>query len=123
MFACTRFETKQIMEGKAYGIVRRYVECPHKRGTVIVFTSKFLDGSGRDIPFAKVEIQTIRPGTVGIFKRDPIISEIDGYQNGEHWLGQMRQLYPGIGDDEKLYHLKFVVKELDREAGRRGDVD
>lgn len=123
MFACTRLETKQIMAGKVCGIVRRYSDCPHVRGERLVFTSKFLDNSGRNIPFATAEVQTVRPGTIGEFKRDPIIARMDGYANGEHWLGQLKQLYPGISDTDKVYHIKFFMKEMDKSAGRRGDVE
>jgi hypothetical protein len=123
MFACTRFETKQIMDGKACGIVRKYGDnCPHVRGGEIVLTSKFIDGQ-RNMPFAKIEVQTVRPGTVGMFRRDPIISEMDGYANGEHWVGQMRQLYPGISNEDKVFHIKFFIKEMDKDAGRRGDIN
>lgn len=122
MFACTRLETKMVMEGRASGVVRKYGDsCPHFRGEKIVLTSKFLDLSGRSIPFAKVEVMTVRPGSIGEFRRDPFISQIDGYDNGEHWMGQMRMLYPGTNEDEKVFHIKFNVVELDRDAGRRGD--
>ena len=113
------------MEGKATGFSRKYHnECPHKRGEIIVLTSKFLDSSGRNIPFAKVEVQTVRPGTVGRFRRDSIIAEMDGYGNGEHWVGQMRQLYGRrLNDSDSIFHIKFNAVQMDRDAGRRGDVD
>jgi len=124
MFPCTRYETKMIMEGKVVGFARKYPGgCPHSPGSEIILTSKYLDRSGRNIPFAKVEVQTVRPGTVGSFRRDSIIAEMDGYGSGEHWFGQMRQMYGGLKSDEEMYHMKFRVKEIDKKAGQRGDVD
>lgn len=123
MFSCSRYETKLIMEGKATGFARKYpAGCPHKRGDEIVLTSQYLDGSGRNIPFAKVKVQTVRPGTASGFRRDPVIAEMDGYKNGEHWHGQMSQMYAGLSIDEPMHHIKFSIVEIDKEAGRRGDV-
>jgi hypothetical protein len=123
MFSCNRHETKQIMAGKADGATRKYDTCPHKAGNEIVLTSKFLDRSERSIPFAKAIVTSVRPGTVGEFRRDQSVAEMDGYPNGEVWVGQMRVMYPGLADADKLTHIRFRITELDRDAGTRPDVE
>lgn len=125
MFACNRNETRQIMEGKATGVARRYPGgCPHVPGSELWLTSDSLDrsGAGRHIPFAKIQVVSVRPGTVGQFRRDPMIAEIDGYANGAVWFGQMSQMYKGIKDTDNIVHLKFRVIQMDKEVGMRGDV-
>lgn len=125
MFSLTRRETGRVMSGLASGCARKYDGgCPHKPGGEIVLTSKYIDasGQGRSIPFAKVEVVSVRPGTVGEFRMDPVIAEIDGYENGEVWFGQMSQLYRGLKNTDEIYHIKWRVLEIDRQAGRRGDV-
>ena len=52
-----------------------------------------------------------------------MIADMDGYANGNVWRGQMQQMYPGIKDTERMHHIKFRVTEIDRQAGRRGDVE
>ena len=121
MFACNRHETKVFMNGMASGCTRMYEKCPHEVGAEIILTSKFLDNSGRSIPFAKAQITSIRPGTVGEFKNNPMIAEMDGYQNGAVWKGQMDVFYGGVKDDYRMFHLKFRISEIDRDAGRRPD--
>ena len=121
MFALTRYETKVIMEGKASGCARKYDNCPHAVGAEIVLTSKFLDQSGRSIPFAKATVVSIRPGTVQQFKADPMIAEMDGYPNASVWAGQMRVMYGTLKDTDKITHIKFRITELDRDAGTRPD--
>jgi len=123
MFNCNRVETSRLMDGQATGVARVYDECPHVVGGEIVLTSKFLDDSGRSIPFAKATIVSVRPGTFGEFRHDSMIPEMDGYANGEEWAGHMRRWYPAIGDSVKMFHLKLRVFEMDKEAGQRGDVD
>lgn len=122
MFALNRHETKQIMSGKASGAARKYDVCPHKAGAEIVFTSKYLDTSGRSIPFAKATISSVRPGTVGQFRRDQMVAAMDGYENGEHWFGMMSIMYPGLQDSDEITHIKFRITEMDRDAGRRPDM-
>lgn len=123
MFHCDRIETKNIMSGQADGVVRMYGGgCPHKVGNEIVLTSKTLDSSGRSIPFARATITSIRPGTVGEFSRDPMIAEMDGFENPAVWLGHLRVVYPGIREGEQVTHIRFRLVEMDREAGLRGDV-
>lgn len=123
MFELNRFETKQVMEGSASGCARKYGnECPHKPGSEIVLTSRFLDSSGRSIPFAKANVVSVRPGTVGEFRRDPMIAEMDGYPNGEVWFGQLSQMYRGMKDSEKIFHIRFMITDIDKKAGRRGNI-
>jgi hypothetical protein len=123
MFTCNRWETKVIMEGRASGCSRVYGNgCPHRIGGELVLTSRYLDLEGRDIPFAKAQVVSIRPGTVGEFRRDKMLAEIDGYANGEVWFGQMNQMYKGLKDTDKVYHIKFRIIEIDKQAGRRGDL-
>ncbi len=123
MFALNRFETKQVMAGRASGAARRYEECPHQVGNEMVLTSKYLDDSGRSIPFARAIITSIRPGTAGQFRRDAVIAEKDGYKNGEHWFGNLRQMYSGLRDNDKMFHLSFNIVEIDKQAGTRGDLE
>lgn len=114
------------MTGMATGCTRKYGDnCPHRPGAEIVFTSKSMDltGGDRSIPFARAQVVTVRPGTVGEFRRDPMIAEMDGYENGEVWYGQMKVLYGGLRDSEKMHHIKFRIIEIDKQAGRRGDVE
>lgn len=125
MFACNRHETRMFMEGKATGVVRKYGDtCPHMVGDVIALTSQYLDESKRNIPFCKATIISIRPGTIGQFRGDPMIAEMDGYANGNVWLGQMNQIYGGIlTNDDKVFHLKLRLEEIDKESGRKGDIE
>lgn len=124
MFACNRHETRMLMEGKASGVVRKYGDaCPHNVGDEIALTSLYLDESKRNIPFCKAAVISVRPGTVGQFKQDPMIAEMDGYPNGLVWFGQINQMYGGtLTDDDKVFHLKLRIEEIDKEAGRREDV-
>ena len=123
MFTCNRFETKQIMEGKASGATRVYDKCPHVVGATIILTSKYIDqsGQGRAIPFAKATIVSIRPGTVGQFRRDNEQAKRDGYGNGNHWLGQMQQMYRGLRETDPMDHISFKITEIDKQAGMRPD--
>ena len=122
MFALTRHETKQIMAGQAGGVARIYDVCPHEIGMQMHMTSKFLDQSGRSIPFVKVQIVSLRPGTCGQFRKDQQQAKTDGYENAAMWHGQMNVMYQGIKDSAKMTHIKFRVLELDREAGRRPNI-
>jgi hypothetical protein len=123
MFDLNRFETKQIMEGRATGCTRKYGDvCPHVPGAEIIFTSKFLDLSGKSVPFARAQVVSVRPGTVGEFRRDSMIAEIDGYPNGEVWYGQMGVMYKGVKDTDKMHHIKFRIIEIDKQAGRTGGI-
>ena len=118
MFACNRLETKLIMGGEATGVCRKYGDsCPHVPGAEIVLTSKFLDNSGRNIHFAKATIISVRPGTVGQFRRDKRQAKRDGYANGEHWHGNLSQMYKGMRDTDKMYHLTFQITQIDKQAG------
>lgn len=119
MFALNRFETKQIMSGRAGGCARKYGdECPHKPGDEIVLSSRFLSPADNSIPFAKAQVVSVRPGTVAEFRRNPMIAEMDGYPNGEVWFGQMNVMYKGLKEDEKMHHIKFRILEIDKDAGR-----
>lgn len=123
MFACNRHETKVIMSGTGAGFARKYDGgCPLNVGDTLILTSLYLDGSGRNIPFAKAHIQTIRPGTVREFREDNVLAEIGGYPNGNVWYGHMNQMYPGLGDTDKMYFFKVQVFEIDKDAGTRPDV-
>jgi len=123
MFSCTRTETRLIVEGKCAGVVRRYERgaCPHAVGSQIVFSSKFLPwlphDDDRSIPFAQGTIVSVRPGTVGQFRKDQRLAETDGFANGPVWHGHLNQLYKGIGDDASVYHITFKLEEIDKTAG------
>jgi len=126
MFPCTRNETRLIMEDKACGVVRPYPDgaCPHRVGSELVFTSKFLPWMGdsdQSVPFAKATIVSVRPGTIGAFRKDDQLAERDGFANGEVWLGHLRQIpgYEDIGDDVSAYHITFRLIEVDKDAGRQ----
>lgn len=125
MFSCTRSETRFIVEGKTAGAVRRYPkgECPHRAGSQIVFTSKFLPWTpddGKPVPFARGTIVSARPGTVGSFRKDNRLAEHDGFANGAVWHGHLCQLYNGIKDDESVYHISFRIDEVDKVEKRAG---
>lgn len=128
MFHCTGFETRQIMAGKATGVVRRYdKQCPHEVGAEIVFTSKMIDRQApetgpREIPFARVTVVSVRPGSVREFRDDLMIAEMDGHANGNTWFEHHRKFYGSIKDTDKLFHIKFKVIEMDKRAGQRGNV-
>lgn len=123
MFSCTRTETRLIINGKSCGVVRRYDgKCPHKAGSEIVFTSKFLPWLAQDdersIPFAKGIVVSVRPGTVGGFRKDNTMAERDGFSNGAVWHGHLNQHYRGIGDDVPVHHVTFKLEEVDKNAGK-----
>lgn len=123
MFDLNRFETKQVMQGRATGFTRKYGDtCPHVPGAEIILTSKFLDRYGKSIPFARAQVVSVRPGTVGEFRRDSMIADIDGYPNGEVWHGQMNMMYKGVKDTEKMHHIKIRIIEIDKQAGRTGGI-
>jgi len=121
MFAVNRYETGKILTRRASGIVRKYdAGCPHRVGDELVLTSKFLPAgspNGRGVPFAKAQIVTIRPSTVRQFKEDPMIAEMDGYNNSSVWYEQMRVMYKGLRDTDQVYHLKLRFIEIDGDAG------
>jgi hypothetical protein len=125
MFALTRLETQKIMQGLATGCIRNYGgDCPHEVGNEIVLTSMYLDttGADRQIPFARAQVVSVRPGTAGEFRRDPIVAEMDGFENGEVLFGHLNQMYRGVKETDRLHHIKFRVIEIDKMAGRRGNV-
>jgi hypothetical protein len=113
------------MEGMATGLVRKYDgECPHHVRGQLVLTSRFLEPGGeRPIPFARAEIISIRPGTVGQFRRDKTQAEKDGYKNGAHWFGNINRMYKGLKDSDEVYHLSFRIIQIDKQAGQRPDVE
>lgn len=123
MFSLSRHETKLVMSGKATGAARVYSDCPHKPGNEIYLSSRTIDASGarRSITFAKAQIISVRPGTVGQFRRDPMIAEMDGYANGESWRAQLGVRYKGIKDTDNITHIKFRILQMDTKAGSRPD--
>jgi len=124
MFSCNRYETKVIMDGKSSGMVRQYGDiCPHEVGAEIVLTSSYLTQDGKALPFARATVTSVRPGSVGEFRRDPMLYETDGYKNGEHWFGNMSQMYRGIKDTDKMFHISFRLIEIDKQAGTRSQVE
>lgn len=123
MLHCTRHETGLIKEGKSVGIVRRYDHksgCPHAPGSIIFFANNELDDSGRQIPFASATVITVRRGTVSEFSKDPMIAEMDGFKSLASWISHLRVLYKGIGASDTVYHIKFRMDDMDKEAGTRG---
>ena len=88
------------MEGKASGLTRKYHgQCPHQVRGELILTSRFLElDEERPIPFAKATIISVRPGTVGEFRRNNVQAQKDGYDNGNHWLGNMSMMYRGLKD-------------------------
>jgi hypothetical protein len=115
------------MEGKACGVVRKCLEgkCPHKAGSKIVFTTKFLpwmDGD-QSVPFAKATVVSVRPGTVGGFRRDRMLAGQDGFANGEVWHGHLNQFYGGICNSDSVYHITFRIDEIDKKAGLKKSRD
>jgi len=124
MLTCTMTETKLIMEGKTAGIVRRYDgACPHEVGSQLVFASEYLpwaprgeDGKRKAVPFARGTIVSLRPGSVGQFRKDKMLAETDGYANPNVWHGHLRQFYKGIPDDANVFHITFRLEEVDKEG-------
>ena len=123
MLACNQFETRQIMEGVATGVTRKYHgSCPHQVKGELVLTSRYLEPDGnRPIPFARATITSIRPGTAGQFRRDNIQAKKDGYQSGAHWFGNINRMYNGIKDSDEMHHLSFRIVQIDKLAGQRPD--
>ena len=120
MFSCNRNETRRILEGKAVGAVRKYdpkVGCPHKPGSELILTSKFMPGfEGQSVPFAKAEITSVRPGTAAQFRKDDHIGQMDGYKNAAAWWAYFSgQMYAGIKDSEPLHHVQFRILEMDKD--------
>jgi hypothetical protein len=112
------------MEGKTAGVVRRYDvdSCPHQPKGQLVFTSRYLPWMGDDpkeIPFARATITSVRPGTVGAFRKDKMIAEQDGFENPAVWHGHLNQLYRGIADNVSVFHISFKIEEVDKNAGRQ----
>lgn len=123
MFSVTRTETKLIMEEKSAGVVRRYPsgECPYKVGDEIVFTSRFIPWmkDEKPVPFAKATITSVRPGTIGSFRKDDRQAKHDGFANANTWHAHLNQFYRGIKDDDSAVHLSFRVIEIDKQAGQK----
>lgn len=122
MFFVTRTETKLIMEEKSAGIVRRYQrgECPYKVGDEIVFTSRFIPWmrDANSVPFAKATVTSVRPGTIGSFRKDDRQAKHDGFANANTWYAHLNQFYLGIKDDDPACHLSFRLTEIDKQAGK-----
>lgn len=127
MLYCTGYETRKIMDGSAAGLVRMG-ECPYLPGDEIVLTSDAIDkdngdGKSRHIPFAKAQVISVRPGTVRQFKQDKMTMSMDGYENGNVWVQHHRSnLYKSMKDTDKVHHVKFRITQIDKMAGRRGNV-
>lgn len=114
MFSCTRHETVAIRQGRSTGAVRRYLgECPHKPSSMIKLSSKYVDGAnGREIVFATATVVSVRPGTVGQFRKDKALAEKDGFESGPAWYTHLKRfLYKDARDGEKVYHVSFKIEE------------
>lgn len=120
MLSCTRNETKLIQEGKASSVTR---PCPaghpYKVGGEVLFTSAFVSGEGKEIPFARATITSVRPITVGEMRRDKRLCQLDGFANGGEWFGHLRTRYRTIRDEDKLVRLQFKLEEMDKDVGNR----
>lgn len=119
MFALDSTETRMLLEGRCGGVVRRYhggiSGCPHAPKSKLTLTSKFLDGTGRPIPFGTVEVISVRPGTMDQFSRLDELAQRDGYRDGKHLRAVLARRYPGMRGDEPVVHLSWRVVELDRQ--------
>ncbi len=119
MFSCNRHETNLIMQGKLGGAVRRYdkkMGCPHRAGADILITSKFTrENPGTDTPIAEGQIVSVRPGSVGDFRRNDTVAQIDGFPNAVAWHTYFsRHVYPGIKDTEPVHHIQMRVTKIEK---------
>jgi hypothetical protein len=94
------------------------VGCPYKQGDEIVIVSEHLrDQEGQPVPLAKATIVSVRPGTVGGFRSDPMIAQVDGYENSAIWhTYYTKVIEKGIRDDTPVFHLKFKVDDIEQKA-------
>lgn len=115
MLACNRWETKQIIEGKASGISRKYNNgvCPHEVRGELILTSEYLPGVEKQEPFGKAEIISVRPGTFGQFSRDERMIRGDGYLNSIDWKIQIGKMYPGLKDTDSMHHITFKLIHIE----------
>lgn len=123
MLGCTQYEARAIMDGRAVGIVRKYdtkMGCPHAPNSQIVLTLEGNDNDGkkRQVAFAKATVISVRPGTVGRFRKDKMLAQQDGFDNEVAWYTHFsNMLYKGIGDDVKVHHITFRIEKMEKKAG------
>ena len=115
MFVCNRHETRAFSTGAASGVVRKG-ECNHVVGDTLTLVSKYIDGSDNSVKFGTATVLSVRPGTIGKFRKDGMIAEMDGYPNCEVWFGTINQMYSGmLSDGDQAYHLKLKIDSIDNE--------
>lgn len=119
MFSCNRHETNLIMQGKFGGAVRKYDPksgCPHKPGSKILVSSKFTrENPGKDTPIAEGMVVSVRPGTVGEFKKNDSLAKLDGFANAQSWYTYFaRHVYPGVRDDEQVFHVQMRLTQIEK---------
>lgn len=119
MFSCNRHETRLLMENHLAGVVRRYskdVGCPHVPGAQMVFTSRYMRGfEGQDVVVAKGRCVSVRPGTVGEFRKNDSIAHMDGFDNGVSWHTYFTtQMYKGIRDTEPVFHIQVKIDAIEK---------
>lgn len=128
MFSCSRFETKQIQEGRATVITRRYdptMGCPHEVGKQITLSSAYLDSHpGQEMPFAVATVVSIRPCNARELREDDLpgmkgAPRTDGFPNGEAWFAHLGIMYPGIGDDVPLHRIQFRIDDMEKDLAER----
>lgn len=120
MFSCSQNETKMIQEGRISCVSRPYHD-PHPYAVKgkLILTSKYVGLGGKEAPFATATITSLRPTTVGEMRRNKEACKLDGWPSGAAWVGHLRQLYPGLRDDDRLLQIQFRITEMDKDiAGR-----
>lgn len=111
----TRFETARVLDGRARGVARLYPKdtgCPHEKGIDLILTSKYVDKSGNDTPFARVKLLDVRRLTIGEMKRNKALLSINGFASGPEWEQHFAVMYGGKHhDDDPIFHLQFKIEE------------
>lgn len=117
MFSCTRYETKQIQEGRAMSVTRVYPSgCPHVVGSKIIFSTRYLTPNDGEVPFAVGVLMSVRPVTVEQMRHNKQYAVMDGFPSTDAWEQHFRSvLYKGIGLDAPLYRLQFRLEEMERD--------
>ena len=125
MLLCSRYETNKVMKGEATAVAKVYgAKCPHKKGSEVFLTSKTINvNNNKPVPFARVQILSVRPGTVQGLKGKEEVYKAGGFSSGESWFQHLRRFYGGsIKSTTNVYNIRFRVLDLDVKAGTRKEV-
>ncbi len=112
----TMIETKKILSGKSDGITRLLRQgCPYQPGQNLLLAYDE-PVTHNQVPYAMVQIRSIRPGSVGERKHDDRLAKMEGFTNGSAWYNHFRKLYGDSDPSAQCHRIQFTVIKLYEEV-------